>query len=511
MIKYSLLFISFFCLLTLSGRDTTLFKIITSPTPIRHMVKIEGKIILARYDGIFEFDGENFNKSSYEYSDLSASLEKNEQWAKLADPKIDVAQVELSSGGIYWVLIRNKFLYGFRIIEKIKRILPEYSIRGIYVSGDSTYVATYNGFYLGNKQIYKDTLLFSNSNFWIDKEYIYFSANYEDHVYRVDKQFSNLKIIMPGELKNKFIANISSVSIFNEYLYVGGERGFGRFNEKSGFELMDKNIEVSSIQIFKGKLWLACVDGIYVLEAGKLVRKFNEGSTGLFPVGNKLFSTGFEGLWEYDTALNKWTNILKGTVYEDIESDALYADLFGNYWISTIDGILKYNVKDKKITTTLEGTEFNRRSYFFKRDTLYFGSNSNGLISFEVENMISDDVMNSIEGKKGKFGYFLMFLFLISFLITFFIWWFKRKQMPAYNQDTSKQNKRTDTNKIFSELEIYIRNNIDDLNVDQIRYQTGLTKYAFYTKFQEYFGKKPKELIAEIKEQILSENQRVTK
>ena len=315
---------------------------------------------------------------------------------------------------------------------------------------------------------------------------------------------------MPGQVKNNFIAHISSVSIFNGYLYVGGQNGFGRYNEKSGFELIDKNVVVSNIHILKGKLWLACVDGIYVLEAEKLVRKFNEGSTGLFPVGNKLFSTGFEGLWEYNVEANKWSNIFKGTVFEDIETDALYADLFGNYWISTIDGMLKYNIKDKKITTTLEGTEFNRRSYFFKGDTLYFGSNSNGLISFEVENMISDDVMNSIESKKGKFGYFLLVLFLISFLVTFFIW-FKRKQMPVYNKDTSKQNKRTDTNKIFSDLEIYIRNNIDNLNVDQMRYQTGLTKYVFYTKFQEYFGKKPKELIAEIKEQILSENQRVKK
>ena len=497
--RYSLFFISFFYIITLSGRDTTLFKIITSSTPIRHMTNIDGKIILARYDGIFEFDGENFKESSYEYSDLSASLEKNEQWAKLADPKMDFAQVQLSSDGIYWVLIRNKFLYGFRIIEKIKRILPEYSMRGIYVSGDSVYVATY-----------KDTLLFSNSNFWIDKEYIYFSANYEDHVYRVDKQFSNLKIILPGELKNKFIAHISSVSIFNGYLYVGGESGFGRFNEKSGFELIDKNVVVSNIHILKGKLWLACTDGIYVLEGEKLVRKFNESSTGLFTVGDKLFSTGFEGLWEYNVEAKKWSNVFKGTVFEDIETDALYADLFGNYWISTIDGMLKYNIKDKKISSILEGTEFNRRSYFFNGDTLYFGSNSNGLISFEVENMISDDVMNSIDGKKGKFGYFLMVLFLISFLVTFFIW-FKRKQMPVYIQDTSKQNKKTDTNKIFSELEVYIRNNIDDLNVDQIRYQTGLTKYAFYTKFQEYFGKKPKELIAEIKEQIIAENQRVAK
>jgi hypothetical protein len=82
------------------------------------MSNIDGKIILTRYDGIFEFDGENFIKSKIEYKDIIASLEKNEQWAKLADPKMDFAQVQLSSDGIYWVLIRNKFLYGFRILEK---------------------------------------------------------------------------------------------------------------------------------------------------------------------------------------------------------------------------------------------------------------------------------------------------------------------------------------------------------------------------------------------------------
>ena len=83
--------------------------------------------------------------------------------------------------------------------------------------------------------------------------------------------------------------------------------------------------------------------------------------------------------------------------------------------------------------------------------------------------------------------------------------------MTAYIQSPTIQNKKPDTNEIFSELETYIRKNIEDLNVDQIRYQTGLTKYAFYTKFQAYFGKNPKDLIAEIKEEILSEKQAVIK
>jgi len=510
MVKYCLFIICFFDLITLSGRDTTLYKIITSPTPVRHMTNIDGKIIVTRYDGIFEFDGENFKESSYGIKDITASLEKNEQWAKLADPKMDFAQVLLASDGIYWVLIRNKFLYGFRILDKIKRVLPEYSVRGIYITGDSVFVASYNGFYLGDKQIYKDTLLFSNSNFWIDKEHIYFSANYEDHVYRVDKQFANVEMVMPGKVKSKYIDHISSVSLFKGYLYVGGQHGFGRYSEKYGFELIDKKVVVSNIHIFNGELWLACVDGVYKLDDKKLIKKFKVGSTGLFQVDQKLLSTSFKGLWEYNLLTNKIKNIFKGTIFEDIETDALYADPYGNYWISTIDGILKYNIKEKKITTLLEGTEFNRRSYFFKGDTLYFGSNSNGLISFDVENMISDDVMNAIKSKKGNFTFFLLALFLGGLLVALFIR-LKRKQMTAYIHSPTIQNKKPDTNEIFSELETYIRKNIEDLNVDQIRYQTGLTKYAFYTKFQAYFGKNPKDLIAEIKEEILSEKQAVIK
>lgn len=494
--KIIILCICFLHICSLDGRDTTLIKIITSPVPIRHMNNLNGKIIVVRYDGIFEFDGENFKESSYKYEDIRASLAKNELWAKLADPKMDFAQVELSNEGIYWVLIRNKFLYGFRIIDKIKRLYPEYSIRGIYSSGDSVFVSTYNGFYLNNKPIFKDTLLFSNSNFWIDKDWIYFSANFEDNVYRVNKGFSKLELVIQGEKKYREIAHISSISLFNGYFYLGGQYGFGRYSKKSGLEIIDNAIDVSSIHIIKGNLWLACMDGVYMLQDKKLVKKFDIGSTGLFLVGDKIICTAFQGLWEYDLNSSKLTNLFKGTLYEDIETDALYADQYGNYWVSSIDGILKYNIKEKIITSILEGTEFNRRSYFFNEDILYFGSNNSGLISFDIENMIANDVMNSTRPKKSKFIYFIFGLLLLSLLIVLFA---KRRQKVKFVKYDKPEHKK-DYDKLFSNLEVFIAENIDDVNVDQIRFHTGLTKYAFYTKFQEYFGKKPKDLIAEMKE-----------
>lgn len=277
---------------------------------------------------------------------------------------------------------------------------------------------------------------------------------------------------------------------------MGGQYGFGRYSKKSGFEIIEKSIDVTNFHIINDKLWLACTDGTYMLEDDKLVKRFDKGSTGLFQVGDKILSTGFQGLWEYDLISNKLTNIFKGTMYEDIETDALFPDQYGNYWVSSIDGILKYNLKDKVIKTILEGTEFNRRSYFFKGDTLFFGSNNHGLISFDIENMISDDIMNSTGPKKNRF-IFILFIFLLVSLFMVLIG--RKRQKVNFHKDIKVGNKK-DYDKLFSNLEVFITENIDNINVDQIRFHTGLTKYAFYTKFQEYFGKKPKELIAEIKE-----------
>ena len=57
------LYVFFFILLGINihlfGRDTTLFKIVTSTKPIRSLTKSNGNIIVTRYDGVFEFDGEN--------------------------------------------------------------------------------------------------------------------------------------------------------------------------------------------------------------------------------------------------------------------------------------------------------------------------------------------------------------------------------------------------------------------------------------------------------------------
>jgi hypothetical protein len=488
----------------LFGRDTTLYKIVTSTKPIRSLTKLNGNIIVTRYDGVFEFDGENFFKISINKEKIKVTNNPNENWAKLVNPKLDYAQVELSNEGIYWVLIKNRFIYGFKIADKLKKSLPDLAIRGIYANNHSLLVSTYKGFYLNQKLFFPETLIFSNSNIIEEKGHYYFVANSE-MIYKMSIDGSELeKIIHRSQLEK---INNASVLIFHRgKLYIGGEKGLVVYNQNKKIQILKEGIDIHNLNIINDKLWISGSDGVYVLENKNLKRVFKiNNSTGIFDLDGLIVSTSFEGLWTYDIQKNRLKNILKGSPYEKLETDAFYEDNYGNFWISTIHGFFRYNRQSKKISTFLEGTEFNRRSYFFKGDTIYLGSNGNGLIRFDIKELIAEDGVNDPAKENFRFFYIATVIFMVGLLIVFFI----RIIFTPVNiiVDPPKVEVEKDENVFFSSLENYIRDHIDEVNVDQIRYQSGLTKYAFYTKFMDYFGKKPKEYLSEIKIKILQEKQ----
>jgi hypothetical protein len=312
------------------------------------------------------------------------------------------------------------------------------------------------------------------------------------------------KIIHRSQLEK---INNASVLIFHKgKLYLGGEKGLAVYSQNKKIQILKEGIAIHNLNIINDKLWISGSDGVYVLENKKLNKVFKtNNSTGVFDLDGLIVSTSYEGLWTYDIQKNRLKNILAGSPYEKLETDAFYDDNYGNFWISTINGIIRYHRDDKNISTFLEGTEFNRRSYFFKGDTIYLGSNGNGLIRFDIKELIAEDGVNDPAKENFRFFYIATVIFMVGLLIVFFI----RIIFTPVNiiVDPPKVEVEKDENVFFSSLENYIRDHIDEVNVDQIRYQSGLTKYAFYTKFVDYFGKKPKEYLSEIKIKILQEKQ----
>jgi hypothetical protein len=498
---------AFFILLGINihlfGRDTTLFKIVTSTKPIRSLTKLDGNIIVTRYDGVFEFDGENFFKTKIKEETIKVKYNPNENWAKLVNPKLDYAQVELSNDGIYWVLVKNRFFYGFKVTDKIKKLMPNLAIRGIYANNHSLLVSTYKGFYLNQKPVFTDTLDFSNSNITEDKGHFYFVANGEI-IYKMSMDGSELEEILDRSKLEKI--NQPAVIIFYKgILYIGGEKGLALYDKNKKIQILKEGLEIHNMTIIKDKLWISASDGVYIIENKKLNKVFKiNNSTGVFDLDGLIVSTCYEGLWTYDIQKNRLKNILAGSPYEKIETDAFYEDNYGNFWISTINGIIRYH-RDNDISTFLEGTEFNRRSYFFKGDTIYLGSNGNGLISFDIKELIAEDGISTPSKENFRFFYLATFIFIVGLSVVFFL---KFKLTPVnIIVDLSEEEVKADENIFFASLENYIRDHIDEVNVDKIRYQSGLTKYAFYTKFVDHFGKKPKKYLSDIKEKILQERQ----
>jgi hypothetical protein len=498
----------FFIFLSLNiplfGGDTTLYKIVTSKKPIRSLTKLNGILIVNRYDGVFEFDGENFFKTKIKEEKIEVTNNSNENWAKLVNAKLDYAQVELSNDGIYWVLIKNRFIYGFKVADKLKKSLPNLAIRGISGNKQGMLVSTYNGFYLNQNPVFADSLKYSNSNIIEEKGYYYFVANGE-MIYKMSIDGSVLEKIIDRSKLEKI--NNASVLIFHKgKLYLGGEKGLAVYSQNKKIQILKEGIAIHNLTTIKDKLWISASDGVYVLENNNLNKVFKiNNSTGVFELDDLIVSTSFEGLWTYDTHKNRLKNILAGSPYEKIETDAFYEDNYGNFWISTINGIIRYHRDNKNISTFLEGTEFNRRSYFFREDTIYLGSNGNGLIRFDIKELIAEDGVNAPAKENFRFFYIATVIFIVGLSVVFFL---KFKLNPVdIKVDPPKEEIETDENVFFASLENYIRDHIDEVNVDQIRYQSGLTKYAFYTKFVNHFGKKPKEYLSDIKAKVLQERQ----
>jgi len=299
MYRLYIFFIFLILNIPLFGGDTTLYKIVTSKKPIRSLTKLNGILIVNRYDGVFEFDGENFFKTKIKEEKIEVTNNSNENWAKLVNPKLDYAQVELSNDGIHWVLIKNRFIYGFKIADKLKKSLPNLAIRGIIGNKQGMLVSTYNGFYLNQNPVFVDTLKYSNSNIIEEKGYYYFVGNSE-MIFKMSLDgFELEKIIHRSKLEK--INNASVVILHKEKLYIGGDKGLALYDKNKKIQILKEGLTIHNLNIIDDKLWISGSDGVYVLENKNLKRVFKiNNSTGVFALDGLIVSTSFEGLWTYD-------------------------------------------------------------------------------------------------------------------------------------------------------------------------------------------------------------------
>lgn len=324
-----------------------------------------------------------------------------------------------TSVGLFKIkLTKNPFVHYF---TKTKlRDSSENQSRGIYADPNgSVYANCWDKLYKAQK----DQSVRINANPYIK----YGICNHQNNIYisgstylqrfnkTVDKVSDTLAISTVGE-----IWVIDSLS--PEKILVGCSAGVFTFNTNTkqvdvvGY-LSEKFPPINFTYRFinrKNKTkWLVAQNGLYVINTtGDKIIDYYGKANKRFPfdvlmdayedeAGIVWFATNGEGLYRWEITSNTWQqfNITAG-----FPSDILYRiepDHYNNLWISSDNGLVRFNKKDFKTNTytTSNGishNEFNRISSFKAADGRLFFGGIDGVNAFNPKDFLSDSAITNV-------------------------------------------------------------------------------------------------------------------
>ena len=553
-ILFSHYFTIFFCLsLSISAQDTILLDVLNFRNPIRQLVKdANGKIYIQTYEGVYVLNDKGFEKSSFKLSNFERIGVKNGMLTKLNHYKTGYesfsgsqswhnylstngtkgfCQVVVDFKGNYWVINGSKFLYCLNITKRFNKSLPSVSIRGITKVGHDLIILSHSGLFL-NKERIENEYLGSSTNVITHNKNAYFATS-SSAVYSFDINAKNCTKIIDDK-KIEYLGEISSLFIKANILYLGTYRGLFSIDNNDQITNEIEGIGIQNIGFVQNKLGVCTNEGIYHQMNGSFQRN------NLFPTelifndlkekDNKLFAASSAGIWYLDKDSKKAINLLQNTLFEQLECFSIEFDHLDHIWVGTSKGLLRINYLQHKVELYLDGVEFNKRSSYFNKDKLYFGSIS-GLYEFSPSDflvddkiLITDEVMNYSNLEILLFS-IIIFTICISMMYLYFKFQIdKIKKFHITNNTESIPFIETDDTLLFKEyedslflndqlvepqfsmenIEVFILKNIESITAESLREASGYSKYIFYKNFSRYYDISPKQLIENLRKVHLS-------
>jgi ligand-binding sensor domain-containing protein len=365
------------------------------------------------------------------------------QWYKLLSPgELKISGGNALYGGYidkqnnYWIfssnglakirVVRNPFTYYFTKAQL--QMEGNNQARGIYSDGNKVYANIWDRFYwITDNTSYKTMA---------DKEILYGVCRHNNKIYtgsqilhELDEKRHTISNQIVQEKSGDFWA-LDSLS--PEQLIVGTTKDIRIFYPKTkAFQTVEYNSpdipKVNFVyRLFRGKnknIWAVAHNGLYRMDehANKILEYW--GKEGM-PSGNNTkarvqqfpFQTIFdayedpEGIWWFATCsdgLFRWNrtenSFQQFTSAHGLPSDILYrieSDAYGNLWISTDNGLVRFNTKNYKTNTynTTNGishNEFNRASSFKDKDGRLFFGGLDGVNAFYPSHFIHDSTVEA--------------------------------------------------------------------------------------------------------------------
>lgn len=517
----------------LKGNDTLLLKIIDTGKPIKTLLKgHNGEILVQVFNQLYKVENNSLVKTNLleinsndiiinykgEITSVKRLAEKGiiyrkinyqyKHWIKFlagvgTENFIEIVEDDKKN---YWVTNGSRYLYCFKIDTRFNRYLKQISTRGILKIKEDIYVGSYSGIYKNGIRIFPE-IDYVNSNLILHDDMIFFTSIHEVYSYNL---FTNKLSKIYEDKKNEF----SSIIYLNNKLWIGAINGLFSLNSKNEIKNEDFNDLVNNLKVYNNKLFICAQSGIFERKNNKISKltKFDkniECNDVIYENGIYYIATT-KGLYYFDPLNNVKKNIFEKTKAKDYEFFSIETDDFYNLWVSSIIGLFKYNLINFKTDIYYDDIEFNKRSSLNYDNQLYFGS-TDGYLKFSPDKFFATDLI-STENQNAKMDtkiiYFNIAIIFVIFLGVIAYYRFKIKKIIERNKNTldlnvTEESKNVKNNFSMNNIEKYILENLDNITVEKLREDSGLSKNVFYRLFAQQYDITPKQLIDKIKEESI--------
>lgn len=275
---------------------------------------------------------------------------------------------------------------------------------------------------------------------------------------------------------------------------------------------------VNNFRIIEDKLYVLGYGGIFNVKNGKYKNignlPANIECNDIAKVNETFFLATSGGLLKYDAQNKRLVNCFQNTVYENKEIFALELDEFNFLWIGTKLGLVRFNVGTESFDLFMKDFEFNKRSNHKNEGKFYFGT-TDGYVTFSPKTFFSSDLTGQNSFIEGNNTSIYKFLLILAVGIILFLVIYMNRKLKTQDRIEIPVDNNTEPfieEKLYegigkynmSKIEHYIIENIETINVDKLREDSGLTKNVFYKVFNQHYDIAPKRLIDILKEERIN-------
>lgn len=433
---FHILFVVLSNLVILNARDTVVVDILNFSTPIISIIDDKkGNVFIHTMKMVYKFEDnqwkfhrnctsedremifENGEVSFIDHSKPEANekliaylgrLQKNKVWLPFLKSTDLVEHIFVAKDKYknIWISAGSS-LYRLNINDNYTILHKNRSIRGIDTLNGKLLVNTYDGIFLDNQRIFPD-ITYSHGNYLkiADSTGIIIG----DKILNIKKD----KIHFEYDIPTAFYGiSLSKAIVYKGKIWVGSNRGL--------FELVGKkmihshfNIVIHNLELLDDKLIASTKMGLYFLKDKKWMQMNNFPRipfSSIKKIDNQYYGMSEDGLYVSSSfngkAKLKWN--------KEIDCYEIIRDNKNNFWLSTSNGIFRFNPGINSFEYLFKNIEFNKRSAFYNAPYLYFGS-TNGL--YKIKSDAYNDLKNEMQ---TELSFSLNVCFFISIAYLFFI------------------------------------------------------------------------------------------